>query len=79
MADRNNKLPENVPGAFYVDDSCIDCDLCRSNAPQFFTRNDSSGYTYVYKQPVTPEEIALAEDALTGCPTETIGSDGLST
>jgi len=78
MADRNNKNPENIPGAFYVDDDCIDCDICRTNAPEFFKRQDDGGYSYVYKQPVTPEEIALAEEALTGCPTDDIGNDGLS-
>ncbi|PYK64290.1 MAG: ferredoxin, partial [Verrucomicrobia bacterium] len=29
MADVANKYAENVPGKFYVDDQCIDCDLCR--------------------------------------------------
>src|SRR5580698_1753671 len=78
MADRNDKFPENIPGAYYVDTTCIDCDRCRSDAPQFFTRHEGNGYTYVYKQPMTPEEIAIAEDALANCPTETIGNDGLA-
>ena len=76
MADKTNKLPENVPGTFYVDDTCIDCDRCRSDAPKFFTRNNEGGYTYVYRQPATPEEIAIAQEALENCPTETIGNDG---
>lgn len=78
MADRNNKIPQNIPGAFYVDDSCTDCDLCRSDAPEFFTRHDATGYSYVRKQPVTSEEIALAQEALEGCPTDSIGNDGLA-
>lgn len=77
MANRDDKNPENAPGTYYVDDTCIDCDLCRSNAPEFFKREDSSGYTVVYRQPVTAEEIAQAEDALHECPTESIGNDGL--
>jgi ferredoxin len=76
MADYKHRLPENVPGRYYNDDTCIDCDLCRSTAPQFFTRDEAGGYTYVYRQPITPEEIALAEEARLGCPTETIGNDG---
>jgi len=32
MADVANKYAENVPGKFYVDDQCIDCDLCRETA-----------------------------------------------
>ena len=40
MADVANKYAENVAGAFYVDDQCIDCDLCRETAPASFKRND---------------------------------------
>ena len=76
MADRNQKVPENVPGLFYVDDTCIDCDMCRSSAPQFFARSDEAGHSYVYHQPVTPEEIAQADEARRECPTDTIGNDG---
>jgi len=76
MADKNLKFPENVPGKFYVDNTCIDCDLCRETAPQFFRRNEEEGHTYVWRQPVSAEEIRLAEEAKTGCPTETIGNDG---
>lgn len=76
MADKNLKLPENVLGKFYVDNTCIDCDLCRETAPKFFRRSEESGYSYVWKQPVTDEEIQEAEAARSGCPTETIGNDG---
>ena len=77
MADPTLRTPENVPGAYYVDDTCIDCDLCRSQAPQFFRREDHSGYTVVYRQPTTPGELAIAEEARQSCPTETIGNDGI--
>ena len=76
MADRNRKNPENVPGPYYVDDTCIDCDLCRTTAPQFFRRHDDGGYCYVYRQPVTPEETAQAEEGLAACPTDSIGNAG---
>ncbi len=76
MADRTDKNPLNVPGNYYNDLSCIDCDFCREIAPQFFTRDNDEGLTYVWKQPATPEEIAVAQKALLGCPTETIGDDG---
>lgn len=29
MANVERKLPGNVDGDFFVDDSCIDCDQCR--------------------------------------------------
>lgn len=76
MADPDNKHPLNVPGPYYNDDSCIDCDLCREIAPQIFKRDDLTGATYTWRQPETAEEIALAEEAIVACPTETIGNDG---
>jgi ferredoxin len=76
MADRNDKNPRNVPGKYYNDLTCIDCDLCREIAPQVFTRDDDEGLSYVWKQPATSEEIAAAEEARQSCPTETIGDDG---
>lgn len=76
MADKNQKTPENVPGKYYVDTTCIDCDLCRNIAPKTFSRHDEGGYSIVFKQPETPEEIAHAEEARTSCPSETIGNDG---
>jgi len=76
MADKNLKLPENVPGKYYVDDTCIDCDLCRETAPQFFRRNEEDGRTYVWRQPISAADILIAEEARAGCPTETIGNDG---
>jgi ferredoxin len=76
MADVANKYSENVTGKFYVDDQCIDCDLCRETAPANFTRNDDGGHSYVYKQPENEEEERLCKDAMEGCPVEAIGSDG---
>jgi len=75
MADRNLKTPENVPGRFYVDNTCIDCGMCPSTAPQFFKRFDEGGYSVVYRQPQTAEELANANEALNGCPTDSIGND----
>jgi ferredoxin len=75
MADVANKFPQNVPGRFYVDDQCIDCDLCRETAPANFTRDDDGSDSYVYKQPEKAEED-LCREALEGCPVEAIGNDG---
>ncbi len=76
MADIDNRYSDNVAGAFFVDDQCIDCDLCRETAPANFTRNDDGGYSYVYKQPENDEERELCEQAMEGCPVEAIGSGG---
>ena len=56
MADPSDRLPENVAGKYYVDNQCIDCDLCRETAPANFTRNDDGGHSYVYKQPENADE-----------------------
>ena len=77
MADRTQKTPNNVPGSFYVDETCIDCDLCRETAPATFRRDDENGASYVWRQPANDDERALAADALQGCPTDTIGNDGM--
>lgn len=76
MADVEAKNAENVEGKFYVDEDCIDCDLCREHAPDNFQRDDDEGYSYVYKQPKNEEEYALCQDALDNCPVEAIGDDG---
>ncbi len=76
MAEKDEKWPENVAGKFYVDEQCIDCDLCRETAPNNFQRDEDGGYSYVYKQPETPEEEELCMEALEGCPVEAIGDDG---
>jgi len=76
MAEKNLKNSENVAGQFYVDNSCIDCDMCRTTAERFFKRQDENGYSYVYRQPQTPEEIAQAKEAMDECPSNSIGCDG---
>jgi ferredoxin len=75
MAIPADRVRENVPGRWYVDSACIDCDLCRETAPMIFGRHDDGGYSFVQKQPLTAEELALAEDARQGCPVEAIGND----
>ena len=76
MADQLNRNHGNVMGRYYVDDSCIDCDLCRESTGSFFRRNDDIGQSVVYRQPVTEDEIAQTEAALEACPTQSIGNDG---
>ena len=76
MADLKERVPDNVPGKYYVDSTCIDCDACREMAPRNFVRNEDEGYSYVSKQPETPEEEEQCKDALEGCPVESIGKNG---
>lgn len=76
MADKSKKWPENIPGSYFVDEQCIDCDACRTEAPQNFIRDDEHGYSFVYKQPSNEEERSACENALEACPVEAIGRDG---
>jgi ferredoxin len=77
MADSDYKIPGQAQGAYYVDDRCIDCDLCRSLANLFFDRNDDLHVSYVIQQPRSSEEVERCEDALKKCPVEAIGNDGM--
>jgi ferredoxin len=76
MADFDKRYADNIPGRFYVDDQCIDCDLCRETAPENFTRNENGGHSFVNRQPATPEEEAKCREAMDGCPVEAIGANG---
>ncbi len=72
----HDRWPENLPGKFYVDQACLDCQLCADTAPDFFTRNNVGGYYYVSRQPATKEEEALLWQTVEGCPCEAISGDG---
>ncbi len=75
-ANPNDRVTENVPGPFYVDSTCIDCDVCRDAAPENFTRSFKHAYSYVSKQPENKIERAACQEALSACPVEAIGDDG---
>src|SRR5712692_2386662 len=72
MANLNRRLAENAAGDFFVDNSCIDCDICRQVAPETFRAQ--AGQTVVYRQPSTTESIHRALMALVACPTGSIGT-----
>jgi len=74
MARREARLVENVPGEFFVDDTCIDCDLCRQIAPETFTQSGRS-LSYVHAQPAAAEARHRALMALVTCPTASIGTE----
>ena len=76
MADIKLRLPENEPGEFYVDNTCIDCDVCRDVAPDNFKRHVARGFSFVYQQPIDAAERKLCMEALKACPVDAIGSDG---
>src|SRR5262245_13244120 len=62
----------NVQGEFFVDTTCIDCDLCRQIAPEVFS--DVGEQSIVHHQPQTAEQEFDALKALVTCPTASIGT-----
>ncbi|MDR3317494.1 MAG: ferredoxin [Puniceicoccales bacterium] len=75
MANKDDRNEENLEGRFYVDNQCIDCDMCRSLAPEFFAMAKEGG-SYVKKQPFDAKEIELCLEAMDSCPVDAIGDDG---
>ena len=71
MASREQAVPENVPGPFFVDSTCIDCDTCRQLAPATF--GETAEFSFVQLQPRDPAERRAALRALLACPTGSIG------
>jgi glyoxylase-like metal-dependent hydrolase (beta-lactamase superfamily II)/ferredoxin len=72
MADPRKRLEGNAPGEFFVDSSCIDCDLCRQIAPSVFRAEGDA--SVVHRQPADGPEARRAEMALVTCPTASIGT-----
>ncbi|AZK48245.1 MBL fold metallo-hydrolase [Paenibacillus lentus] len=67
------RLPGNAEGDFYVNSTCVDCDICRQLAPNIFSAVD--GLSAVTQQPETDEDRRLAFYSLLACPTGAIGSE----
>jgi glyoxylase-like metal-dependent hydrolase (beta-lactamase superfamily II)/ferredoxin len=74
MANLEKSVPENRPGEFFVDSTCIDCDTCRQIAPATF--GEAPDHAFVHHQPETPADRRVALQALVCCPTGSIGSRG---
>jgi glyoxylase-like metal-dependent hydrolase (beta-lactamase superfamily II)/ferredoxin len=74
MANVKKSVAENVPGDFFVDSTCIDCDTCRQLAPTVF--GEAADHAFVQWQPETAEERRRSLHALVSCPTGSIGSRG---
>src|SRR5262245_28951437 len=72
MAERARAVPQNLPGSFFVDTTCIDCDTCRQLAPATF--GETGDFSFVREQPHTPDETRAALRALIACPTGSIGA-----
>jgi glyoxylase-like metal-dependent hydrolase (beta-lactamase superfamily II)/ferredoxin len=71
MADLKRSHEANVPGDFFVDTTCIDCDTCRWMAPDTFA--DVGDQSVVRNQPADDTQRRAALEALVSCPTASIG------
>ncbi len=76
MADRNNKVPGSIPGRYYVDRSCVPCNLCVDEAPALMRMGPDEDHAVFFKQPADEREESQARAALEICPSEAIGDDG---
>src|ERR1043165_273920 len=74
MANQKKRVPENVPGDFFVDSTCIDCDACRQIAPAVF--GEAAETSFVKVQPLTSADRRQALRALLARPTGSIGCLG---
>lgn len=73
MARETDSSSDNASGEFFVDKSCIDCDLCRQIAPAVFGRSPRAPQSIVTRQPARGDEHR-ALMALVTCPTSSIGT-----
>ena len=72
MADRKRAVAANVPGSYFVDATCIDCEACREIAPVTFGVGLPTAF--VQTQPRDEGERHLAALAQLACPVGAIGA-----
>lgn len=75
MADPSHRMPANVAGPWFVDDTCIACGACVSLAPDTFDLQPD-GLAFVKAQPSGEAQLAACQEALESCPVEAIGTEG---
>ncbi len=73
MANPDKRLDSNVPGNFFVDATCINCDTCRQLAPKSF--EEVGDFSAVRCQPDHHSQVHQAYQALLACPVGSIGTE----
>lgn len=73
MADPARRNANDRGGEWFVDTTCIDCDVARMVAPGLI-EEDEDGLSYFTHAPATPEEEAMAWRAVLACPTGSVGA-----
>lgn len=74
MADLTQRFSNNVAGRYYVDHTCVRCELCHEMAPDHFTQTQEND-GYVCRQPINAAEEKACKVALENCPVGAIGDD----
>lgn len=70
VAPFKKRRSQNAAGNIYVDESCIDCDVCRWMCPGTFSRKGIKAA--VHTQPESDEEKIQAYTAMIACPVGSI-------
>jgi ferredoxin len=76
MADKTQKVSENVSGRFYVDGGCIQCGNCAETAPDNFAQGEDGGYICCKQPENNADELYICLQAMNDCPVDAIGDDG---
>lgn len=66
------KLPNNVPGEFYVSEDCDGCAYCGMVAPENFEFDKPTNTYFIARQPHSLEEAELVREAMEDCPVDAI-------
>jgi ferredoxin len=77
LSSIKQRIKENAPGKYYINDKCIGCSLCYELSPRNFSMNLDEGCDFVFRQPETQEDEALCLKAMQSCPADAIRDDGL--
>jgi ferredoxin len=77
MARLATNFPEEGASGFFVNQNCMDSDLCRQIAPQFFSsvHPGNNGFTYIQRQSATVEEYLAYFEAVRSSAVEEIDFD----
>ncbi len=69
QADPKVTMAPAAEGRFYVDpEACLTHECCVDDAPAFFALQAATLTAIVYKQPTSPDEVALVRQVMEGCP-----------
>lgn len=71
-----NRVERNAAGAYYVTTDCTDCGRCYAEAQSVFRHDNIVHKAYVFKQPSSAQEHALAEKFVRECPARSIHDNG---